>query len=169
MGKCSEDVMGKNIWDLYPETVGTFVYLQYHKALEEQVSLQFEFYNEILGIWFDISVYPSENGLSVFFKDITERKKTEEELRKLSLIAKETANIVIISTPDNKITWVNDAFTRITGYTYEEAKGKSPSDILDGPESDFNTIKYMNEQRQKGLAFHVEIMNYTKSGKKIWY
>ena len=46
--------------------------------------------------------------------DITERKKSEEELKKLSLIAKETVNAVIITDPDEKIQWVNEAFCRLT-------------------------------------------------------
>ncbi len=105
-------------------------------------------------------------------QDITARKLTEYKLfeseRKLSLIARQTVNAVIITDATEKILWVNDAFTRITEYTAEEVMGRKPGSFLQGRETNPLTVEYL---RQKMLAlqpFDCEIINYTKSGHPYW-
>lgn len=70
-----EDLIGKNIWDEYPQAVGLPLYEQYKKAMAELSSVSLEAYFRLLGTWFDVNVYPSDSGLSVFIKDITEKKQ----------------------------------------------------------------------------------------------
>lgn len=99
--------------------------------------------------------------------DITDRKNKEEELKKLSLIAKETINGVVIRDKDQKITWINNAFTKIYGYELEEVIGKTPNSFLHGSETD-NDIAYEVWQHLViNKPFTYEIINYTKAGKKI--
>ncbi len=105
-------------------------------------------------------------------QDITARKQVEFQLidseRKLSLIARQTVNAVVITDDKERITWVNEAFTRITGYEAEEVIGKKPGSFLQGKETDQATIAYMREKVKAKEAFDCEIINYTKSGKKYW-
>lgn len=68
---------------------GTEVFSKFNRALEEQVSVQFQEYYPPLDEWFKVNAYPSEEGISVFFRDITERKKQQKELQQ-SLKEKET-------------------------------------------------------------------------------
>lgn len=75
-----DDIIGKNIWDLYPEFVGTRLYHQYHKAMKTQENLAFEEFYQPLNMWLELAVYPSPTGLSVYFKDITKRKESEIQL-----------------------------------------------------------------------------------------
>ncbi|HEV7331802.1 MAG TPA: PAS domain S-box protein [Flavisolibacter sp.] len=100
--------------------------------------------------------------------NITERKQAEEELRKLSLVAKETEDAVIMLDPESRITWVNAAFTRMTGYRFEEAIGKMPSVLLNGSDTCAETLAYINAQQQQKLPVQVEILNYKKSGEPFW-
>lgn len=166
--KKKTEAVGKSLWKLFPDVVGTQIYEAYHKAVHEQTPLQFDFYYKTLSEWFDISIYPNEKGVSVFFRNISERKRTEAELLRLSLIARETVNSVTICTSDNKIIWVNEAFTRLSGYTSEEVIGKSPGSLFDGPDTDFNTVRYIWEQQKKGLPYRVELLNYAKDRRKFW-
>jgi len=99
--------------------------------------------------------------------DITDRKNKEEELKKLSLIAKETINAVVIRDKDQKITWVNNAFTTIYGYELEEVIGKTPNSFLHGPETDIDISDDVKRQLIKDEPFVYEIINYTKAGNKI--
>jgi len=75
-----EELLGKNIWEEFPEAVETVVYEQYRKALAEQVAVNFEVFYAPLDIWVEVRVYPSPDGLSVYFQKITERKRAEELL-----------------------------------------------------------------------------------------
>lgn len=100
--------------------------------------------------------------------NITERKKAEEALKKLSLIARKTINTVIITGPDGRIEWVNDAFTRITGYRFEEAVGRCPETLLHGEKTDPATVQFMADKIRKREPFKCELLKYTKSGQPFW-
>ncbi|HYO62496.1 MAG TPA: PAS domain S-box protein [Pyrinomonadaceae bacterium] len=78
--KDSGELVGKNIWDELPELVGSKPYEEYHRAVAEQVTVNFEFYYPLIESWLDVRAYPSADGLSVFFQDVTERKRVEESL-----------------------------------------------------------------------------------------
>lgn len=163
-----EEVLNKNLWECFPEAIGTDFYKQYNKALTQQVSLVFESYFKPLDIWFEVNVYPSNDGLFVLFRNMNEREKAKGELRKLSIILQETNNIVIITDSKGYITWVNKAFSRTTGYSLEEAIGQIPGLLLEGPETDPETSLFIDSCLKRGEGFHVEILYYTKSGQKYW-
>jgi PAS domain S-box-containing protein len=97
--------------------------------------------------------------------DIRER---EVESRKLALVARHTDNAVIITDAQRRIEWVNEAFTRITGYTLDEVRGESPATILQGSETDAATVELMRKRLNAGLGFRVEIQNYSKSRRRYW-
>ena len=108
-------------------------------------------------------------------KEIHERKQVERELRrseaearKLAMIASRTDNAVILTDTQGQIEWVNDGFTRITGYTLEEVRGKKPGALLQGPDTDPAAVLYMSDQQRKGESFQTEILNYSKSGRPYW-
>ncbi len=101
-------------------------------------------------------------------KNITEQKQAEEELKKLSLVAHQTTNAVMVTDTDQKIQWVNEAFTRITGFTHNEVIGKKPGDFLQGPETSKVVVRYMRMKIKKQVPYACDIINYTKAGQKIW-
>lgn len=101
-------------------------------------------------------------------RDISDKRKAEEELRRLSMIAKETVNAVIITDPRGQIEWVNEAFTKISGYSREEVLGRRPGDFLQGPGTNAETIRYMHECIETQQPFTCEVLNYAKSGQPYW-
>lgn len=101
-------------------------------------------------------------------QDISKQKELNSELEKLSRIARETKNGVIITDKNQRIEWVNEAFERISGYTLEEIKGLKPGKFLQGPETDPVQVAYMNSQLRKQKTFEVELINYSKQGTKYW-
>src|SRR5215203_6066160 len=80
-GRSREELLGKNIWEEFPEAVGSESYRQIQRAMEESVTTEFETISPILGAWVAGRAYPSAEGLSVYFQDVTERKQAEEEIR----------------------------------------------------------------------------------------
>lgn len=100
--------------------------------------------------------------------DITEEKRKNKEINKLSLVAKNTENGVLISNSEGIVEWVNDGFTRITGYTLEEIIGKTPSSLLLGPNSNMETIAYARKKQEEKEPYYIEILNYHKSGRPFW-
>lgn len=100
-------------------------------------------------------------------KELSDQRKNQE-IQKLSSVATRTDNAVIITNATGEIEWVNAAFTRLTEYPLAEVVGLRPGNFLQGPESDPQTIRLMSQQLKNQKGFDVEIVNYTKSGRKIW-
>jgi PAS domain S-box-containing protein len=109
-----------------------------------------------------------EDRVSTIIRDITAKKKTEEELKKLSHVARETLCPIVLTDVERRIQWVNDAFVRIMEYTLEEVVGRRPEDFLYGEETGRENIKKMIENKNAGRTFEVEMLTYSKSGRKIW-
>lgn len=80
LGKSREEVIGKSLWTCFPEGKALNFYPLYQQAFQEQKTIHFEGYYPPRDIWAEMSVYPSANGISVYFKNINERKRLEREL-----------------------------------------------------------------------------------------
>jgi PAS domain S-box-containing protein len=74
-----EELVGKNMWEEFPETEGSTFYREFHRAARERITVNFEEYYPPLETWFEVHAYPSEEGLSVYFRNVTERKRAEKE------------------------------------------------------------------------------------------
>ncbi|MFY7965798.1 MAG: PAS domain S-box protein [Chitinophagaceae bacterium] len=109
-----------------------------------------------------------QNYFNIYGRNVTIQKQNEERLIVLSKIAEENLNPVIISDKDGKITWVNDSFCKITEYTFEEVIGKKPGSLLQGENTDKETIKYISEQLKQGKPFFTELLNYSKTKRQYW-
>ncbi|MDX2484696.1 MAG: ATP-binding protein [Pseudodonghicola sp.] len=92
----------------------------------------------------------------------------QKEAHRLSLVARNAHDSVLLLDRAGRITWVNDAFTRITGYAPQEAVGQWPGDLLNAPETDHKTIGALNDSIARGVPFRGEIQNRTKTGELIW-
>jgi PAS domain S-box-containing protein len=73
------DLLGKNIWEAFPKMIGTPLEHAYRQAMDESKTVQFETQGAYLSVWYNISVYPSVEGISVYWQDISERKRHEQD------------------------------------------------------------------------------------------
>ena len=99
------------------------------------------------------------------FKEISD---LSTKLERLSLVAAKTTDIVIITDSKERIIWVNKMFEEVTGYSMSEIKGKVPGDVLQGEETDPETIREFKEAIEDERSIRKRILNYTKQGKKLW-
>ncbi len=90
------------------------------------------------------------------------------ELARLSRVASETTNGVVITDQHGRIEWINEGFTRLSGYELQELMGHRPGDLLQGAETDPQTITLMREALSRGEAFTVDVVNYHKSEQPYW-
>jgi PAS domain S-box-containing protein len=77
-----EEVIGRTVWEIFPEFVGTRFESGYRRAMEVGAIVQFEEYYAPLNTWFEDAVYPSPEGISIYTRDITDRKQAEATLAK---------------------------------------------------------------------------------------
>ncbi len=129
LGMPREKIINRNLWDVYQDAIPLKFYCEFHRAMNDQVSVHFEEYFPPLQIWIDVYAYPSQNGLSVFFRDITERKNTQKQIEE----SKERYDLLASAT--NDILWDWDlekdhfhwskAFGILLGYETTEGRTSS--------------------------------------------
>lgn len=105
---------------------------------------------------------------SGYLTDYTHEKKMEAENELLSLVARRTSNAVILTDLDRRISWVNEGFTKITGYSAEEVIGKRPSELLQFEGTDVISKHYIAEHLRSAKPVKCEIKNRNKEGKSYW-
>jgi PAS domain S-box-containing protein len=80
-GAAREALLGQVVWDIFPKTRGTVFQQEYERALREQCSVAFEAVSVLSSRWVEVRAYTTPQGLAVYFRDITDRKQAEEQLR----------------------------------------------------------------------------------------
>jgi PAS domain S-box-containing protein len=126
IGKSQEELLGRNIWELFPQARGSESERQLRKAMEERIPVHFEVRSVIKRAWTDVHIFPkADGGISVLYRDITERKQVEERLRESEARFRTMAN----STP--VIIWGTDARgeTEFVNRAYEEFFGVSEAEV----------------------------------------
>ncbi|MFD1378854.1 hybrid sensor histidine kinase/response regulator [Fodinicurvata halophila] len=136
--------------------------------------MRFAEYYAPLEKWFEVNAYPAPDGLAVYFRDITEERALQAQLRLLETAVSRQSDILLITeaapidAPHGpRIVYVNDAFTRRTGYTREEVIGKTPR-ILQGPKTQMTELARIRRALEKWQPVRAELINYRKSGEEIW-
>ena len=177
-GKSREELLGKSIWELYPDTIGTQFQIEVQRAVTEQIPIQFEYFYPSLSRWFENRIYPSSNGLSMFVADITDRKQAEEALRQ----ALQKLNFHVENTPMAVVEWDRDfriirwsaAAERILGWKAEEIMGKQLTELRFVYEEDAQAVAELCRRLVYGEEPHIfgYNRNYTKNGDIVhceWY
>ncbi len=99
---------------------------------------------------------------------IIEHRRDREAVARLSLVASQMTNGVLITDHDGHIEWVNEGFTHMTGYAAEELLGGRPRDVLHGPGTDPATEQSIREAMAAREPFSAELLAYGKSGEPFW-
>ncbi|MEJ7779294.1 MAG: PAS domain S-box protein [Daejeonella sp.] len=97
LGRSINDVISKNLWEIYPDAIGTPFYTYFYKAFQENIAQHFEYHYEALGKWFEVSCYPSANGISGYLRDVTDRKISENRLYELNESLEKYTNELLMS------------------------------------------------------------------------
>ncbi|WP_342542578.1 GAF domain-containing protein [Paenisporosarcina sp. FSL H8-0542] len=82
--KAAKDVLGKNIWEIFPKSIDTVMYKEFHRAMLERVPVHFDIPATSEDYCYEVVAYPYDEGICCLFKNVTEKKKYENELRRFS-------------------------------------------------------------------------------------
>ena len=165
------DVLGKSHWEVWPMTVGNEVEFNFRKAIAENTPVHFEYHYFAEGKydeWHEINAYPSTEGLAIYYHEITDRKRSEEALRKseekfITLFNNSSVPMALASYPVKELLEVNEAWVEFLGFSHEEVNGKTLTELkinrLKSQENDVNE----GILQSRGLN-NFEAQIYTKSG-----
>ncbi|MDI9256814.1 PAS domain S-box protein [Flavobacterium sedimenticola] len=139
LGVKREDLVGKNLWSVFPEAVDLPSYTNYHKVMETREPITFE---DFYGIWLEVNAYPSNEGISVFFRDITLRKEADHRLLKAfeekNKILESIGDAFFAVDNDWIVTYWNKEAENILDRKKEEIVGKNLWEVYaDAVDSDF--------------------------------
>jgi PAS domain S-box-containing protein len=125
------ELTGRNVWDVLPDVADGPVQEAAERAMEVQETFETELYSELLDIWVEIRGYPSQTGLSVYARDITERKEREHELKRYETIFETVSDGVYAVDDQYRFTLVNEGYAEMTGYAREDLLGSHASKVVD--------------------------------------
>src|SRR6266404_2926919 len=163
-GKTRQELVGKVIWELFPNAVDSDLYTQLHKASNEKVRVQFELPSKIVpGAWFEVNAYPTQRGLSVYLRDITERKEAEVTSQLLASIVESSDDAIISKDLNGVISSWNKGAERLFGYMAEEAIGQPVTMLI--PADRFDEEPSILERVRSGRKVdHYETVRRRKNG-----
>ena len=181
--KNEEEVLGKNDFEIYPKNIADSSYAddQYVFKTGKSILGKEDFFvdNFHQKHWMLNSKVPIKNengeiiGLVGIGRDITERKSEETQLKLLESVIVHATDAVVITEIDQnnpniqRIIFVNDAYTKMTGYSKEEIIGKTPT-ILQGPKTEIAELKRVARNIKTHQPCQFEVINYKKNGEEFW-
>lgn len=172
LGKRKEELLYRNIWEVFPEAVGTKFYNEFKKSKEEMIPASFEEFYSPLNKWFEVHVYPYKYGLSGYFSDISKRKDTERGLKeseeRFRKIFEEGPLGIALNTLDYKFIKVNARLCQMLGYTEQELQNMTFIDITypEDVDKDVNLAKKLIAGEIP--YFQIEKRYVRKNGEVFW-
>jgi PAS domain S-box-containing protein len=134
LNKPRAKLLGKVLWEEYASANRTELYYQFHRARATQSTVQFEFYYALLGCWFEVCAYPSIQGLSVYFRNISIRKQAEAALRESqSMFASFMSYMpgsAYIKDEQGRYVYINPFVLQSTEHDRSEIIGKTDFDLV---------------------------------------
>ncbi|WP_254838413.1 GAF domain-containing protein [Natronomonas marina] len=136
LGRSADELLGENLWEAFPEATDERFYEEYHRAMETQEPVTFEERHEPLDQWFEVRAYPASDGLSVFFRDVTEVKDRRRKLRRsrerYRTLAENLPNSAVLLVDENRrFQLARGGGLEDTSFVPEDFEGKPVTEALD--------------------------------------
>jgi PAS domain S-box-containing protein len=171
-GKMRAELLGRSAWEVFAIAPDSLLYRNAHQAMSEHISLEFTEFCPPLNKWFAVRLYPSQNGLSALFQDITESKQAEEilqqsERRFRALIENSTDAIVLVDTLGTML-YASPSTTHLLGYTPEELVGHAVFEFVHPDDLEKTMLTLAGILMEPGKSLSVEYRAYRKDGSLRW-
>jgi diguanylate cyclase (GGDEF)-like protein/PAS domain S-box-containing protein len=173
MGQEAARLHGRPLWNIFQKTVRLRVEEQVRAALEQHRPLEVEELDARQSEWLELRGQPFASGLAVHVRNVTARRRSQEQLRLLEGSIARLNDIVIITEagpfnePGPRIVFVNEAFELRTGYARDEVLGRSPR-LLQGPQTQRDRLNQIRTALEQWKPVRVDLVNYRKDGETFW-
>ena len=186
MNEALEEIVGYTLADMKGQVFGDRltgpdtdlgVFANASAAMKDNLPYEIEikiYKKDKTALWVSISNNPLINELGQVERqvgvivDIDKRKRAEEQLKLLSLVASSTTSGVVINDREGKVEWINTAFEKITGYNIDHVKGKHLGDTLKGELTDVAIIERARRLSRNKQSFEVDLLAYRRDGQPLW-
>ncbi|TVP77137.1 MAG: PAS domain S-box protein [Gemmatimonadales bacterium] len=157
LSRSRREVLGTVVWESFPQTVGTRLEEEYRGAMESGRPARFRYHYPPLDRWFDISAYPSEEGLAVYFRDVTRDREAEQQLREQAELLELASDAIIVRDLEHRILYWNESAERVYGWPARYALGKTAAELLYDEEEPLHaaTARLLEAGKWAGEVEHV--------------
>jgi PAS domain S-box-containing protein len=132
------DLLGKVVWEEYPGIAGSVFERAYRQAADERVASSVTSFYPDHNRWYEVHVYPAANGITIYFRNVTARKRVEEELRQknaiLEVINESAPSPIFVKDREGRIIYANPATLKVLGKSATEVIGYRDCDLYASPE-----------------------------------
>ena len=164
------ELLGKAIWEEFPETATSAFYDQYRRAVETQSAIAFADYYPPLDSWFEVHAYPSPEGLSVYFADASDKQRAQRMLqeseRRFRSLVEATTSAVWKVDKNGMLSAEEPDWNRLTGQSFEEMRGTGWLDAIH-PDDREKTAAAWRRALSAGTNYEVEHRVRTPSGEYL--
>lgn len=171
-GRLPGDLLGKHIWTEFPEGIGQPFHLVYERAVAEQQVVTFEDYYAPWDRWFENRVYPSPDGVTIFFHEVTARKQAERAERAASELNRQIVESpfqgISVIDPELRLVQVNAAFAAIVGLPEAELVGRRSRDLMPAARAEQNEILLRRALAGESFTTPVELAPRLVRGRPGW-
>lgn len=153
-----EDMLGKEIWKAFPGSYDSDIGVRYRATMSSGQAQHFESYYEPYESWFEVHAYPTDEGLSVYFRDVTSKKISEQALRntmaELERSNRELQEFAFVASHD-----LQEPLRKIQTFSERIAERES---MLDEEGRDY--LRRMNSAASRMQALIIDLLNYSRVG-----
>lgn len=171
LGKMREEMVGRSVFEVIPDMEGSTFHRKYAKAMERRVPVVFEEHSLLVDKYFAVHAYPAENGVSVYFRDVTAERRAQAALRRSEERYRElfeNANdLLYMHDLVGNFTSVNNACVTATGYTHDELLGMNLSDLVAPDQLDKARQMLLQKIQQGGGATTYELEIIARDGRRL--
>ena len=170
--RTGSELLGQTIWQALADHSDQ-LRSEINQALKSLRNVEFEAFYPAPGKWLELRAYPFEEGLAVYLHDVSDRRRSQEQLLLLQTCISRLNDLVLITeagpvdAPGPRIVFVNDAFERLTGYGRHEVLGQSPR-LLQGRQTQRAELDRIRAALQQVQPVRAELINYKKNGELFW-
>nr|WP_297751365.1 EAL domain-containing protein [Hydrogenophaga sp.] len=171
--KTTGELLGLEVWQGFSPGLAQRLKEQLSRSLNTNRRVELEDYFPTLGKWLEVRAYPFAEGLAVYFRDVTERRRSQEQLMLLETSVSRLNDIVVIAETsatgqqEPNIVFVNDAFEQHTGYSRAEVLGQTPQMLLELDPS-ISKLQELVRGLQNRRQARTELMIRRKNGAMFW-
>jgi PAS domain S-box-containing protein len=157
LGREPKTLIGKNVWTEFPEGIDQPFYHAYQRAMETQEYQYMEEYFPTFDKWFENHMYPSKDGLTVFFKDVTDIKQITLALKqkeeKYRTLIEQASDGIVITDMEGVVLEVNKSMQEMIGFSDEEIIGYHITDFLPEEDMETNPLRIHELMQGKSLLY----------------
>lgn len=169
--RSSAQLLGKRLWRELDDQGNGRLRREVLQAMALDLGAEFEAFCLPQRKWLELRLYPFADGLAVYFHDVSERRRAQEELLLLKTSISRLNDVVVIAETTEaqgpRMVFANDAFTRLTGYSLAEVLGRNPR-MLEGPHTQSEELERIRQALGRWEPVRGELMIHKKNGEMFW-